>query len=398
MKKIHLIIILLIFQYGFTQETNLTNNPDSAQFYTGDINQFGNVFSDESDKLQITINKNIELLGLGYFIGFEGIDIDKKTVEIDGEIIPKKDWHNYGFKIYEQYKSFATSDNLAKSFSVADHLWLDYLTAFLLQVNDVPNAQLSNSIHEKYYINFSKEKDIQEAKKNAQIFLEGLNAFAKEIKFDSYLSSSKEYYTKVIQEVKTSIPNKNFIKEMELFYDKVFDKYLLIPSLTIPKGMGFGIKATKDKNTVVYNVFGALDFQEFDNNKKLVMGFSNEKKLRELSIHEFGHSFVNPVVAELPGEFFKNTEHLFKPLKSAMSDQGYNTWKACVYEHFVRAGEILIAEKLGENTKELTKEYEQTRQFKYIPEILFELKKYNDGLYKSYYEAIEKAMEKLKSL
>ena len=185
---------------------------------------------------------------------------------------------------------------------------------------------------------------------------------------------------------------------MELFYDKVFDKYLLIPSLTIPKGMGFGIKATKDKNTVVYNVFGALGFQKFDNNEKLIMGFSNEIKLRELSIHEFGHSFVNPVVAQLPDSLFINTAHLFEPLKGAMSDQGYNTWKACVYEHFVRAGEILIAEKLGENTKELTKEYEETRQFKYILEILFELKKYDDGFYKSYYEAVEKAMEKLKNL
>ena len=97
-------------------------------------------------KLQIEINKNVELLGIGYFIGFEGEDIEAKMIEINGKKIPKKDWHNYGFWVYQKYKSFGTSENLAKSFAVADHLWLDYLIALLLQVDDVPNAKLRESI------------------------------------------------------------------------------------------------------------------------------------------------------------------------------------------------------------------------------------------------------------
>src|SRR6186713_3755161 len=71
-------------------------------------------------KLRIEINKNVELLGIGYFIGFEGVDIETKTVEINGKNIPKKDWHNYGFYIFQKYKSFGTSENLGKSFTVAD--------------------------------------------------------------------------------------------------------------------------------------------------------------------------------------------------------------------------------------------------------------------------------------
>jgi hypothetical protein len=57
-------------------------------------------------------------------------------------------------------------------------------------------------------------------------------------------------------------------------------------------------------------------------------------------------------VDKLPKEKFSQTELLFEPLKSKMSDQGYNTWKVCMYEHFIRAGEIMIAEKLGD-TEEL---------------------------------------------
>ena len=350
-----------------------------------------------NSKLKIEINKNIELLGLAYFIGFEGVDIESKTVEVDGKKIPKKDWHNYGFYIYEKYKSSATSENLGKSFTVADHLWLDYLISFLLQVEDFPNAKLIESIDESYYINFSKTKDIEEAKRNVIIFLDGLNEFYREIDFDKYFIETSIYYQMAIDEIKRVLPKQDFIGIMENFYKGKFDGYALIPSLTIPKGMGFGIRITTDKRNQVFNVFGALDVQEFLNTNEVKMGFSNEKKLRELSVHEFGHSFVNPIVDRLSEDNFSKTEALFEPLKYAMADQGYNTWKACVYEHFVRAGEIIIAEKLGDKdgAKRLQSEYEQDRKFKYIPTILVELKKFDKGTHKTYYEAVLKSMDKL---
>lgn len=352
------------------------------------------------DKLEIEINKNIELLGLVYFIGFEGVDIEKKTIEVGDKILPKKEWHNYGFKIYQQYGAFATSENLAKSFSVADHLWLDYLSSFLLQVNNVPNAVLTESVDEKYYLNFSKDKNIDEAKAKAEIFLNGLNLFSEEIEFDSYLTNSKDYYDKVIEEVEIGLPDKNFIMAMESFYQKSFDNYLLVPSLTIPKGMGFAGSNSSHGKTEILNIFGALGFQEFDDKNHLKMGFEDQDKLRELSVHEFGHSFVNPMVAKLPDSIFTETAPLFEPLKSAMSDQGYTTWKACIYEHFVRAGEIIIAEKVGKkkNSERLLYDYVEKRQFRYLPEIIIELRKYDKGEYQSYYETVEKAMEQLKKL
>jgi hypothetical protein len=350
-----------------------------------------------NDKLKIGINKNVELLGLAYFIGFEGQDIESKTIEIGGNKIPKKDWHNYGFMLCEKYKAHATSEGLQKSFSVADHLWLDYIIAFLLQVDDAPNARLTDNIAESYYIGFSKKKDLHEAKQNISLFLEGFNAFYKEVNFDQYLVDSKKYYDQSIAEIKKVLPKQDFIGTMEKFYKTGFDSYALIPSLTIPKGMGFGINYTRNEKTNVFNVFGAFDFQSFNDTNKLKMGFDNEQKLRELSVHEFGHSFVNPVVGNLPEETFQKTEKLFEPLKVKMEQQGYNNWKVCVYEHFVRAGEIVIAEKSGdkERTEELIKEYAQDRQFKYIPVIIPELKKFDKGKYATYFETVQKTMDEL---
>ncbi|PLK44917.1 DUF4932 domain-containing protein [Emticicia sp. TH156] len=295
------------------------------------------------NKLKIQINKNVELLGLAYFIGFEGVEIETKTIDVKGKKIPKKDWHNYGYFINEKYKKFAASESLMNSFTVADHLWLDYLIAFLVQVDDFPNAKLKETVPEPYYINFSKTKNLKEAKENAAIFLSGLNTFYTQIDFNQYLVDSKAFYDKAIEEVKNGLPEKDFIGMMESFYKQSFDTYNLIPSLTIPKGMGFGVRFTSTGKTHVFNVFGARDFQTFINTQELKMGFADKQELLELSVHEFGHSFVNPSVDKLPEKLIIDTEPLLEPMRAAMSKQGYNTWRASLYEHFVRAGEIVIA-------------------------------------------------------
>ena len=57
----------------------------------------------------------------------------------------------------------------------------------------------------------------------------------------------------------------------------------------------------------------------------------------------------------------------------------------------------MIAEKLGntDRAKRLHSEYEQDRKFIYIPAILVELKKYDNGIYKTYYDAVLGVMEEL---
>jgi hypothetical protein len=57
----------------------------------------------------------------------------------------------------------------------------------------------------------------------------------------------------------------------------------------------------------------------------------------------------------------------------------------------------MIAEKLGDTdgAKRLHSEYEQERKFVYIPVILVELKKYDKGTYKTYYNAVLGTMEQL---
>ena len=349
------------------------------------------------EKLSVEFNTNVELLGFAYFLAFEGVGIENKTVEVDGEEVPKKEFHSYGYHFYQKYQQYAESENLLKALMVADHLWLDYIINLLLQLDNFPNAEITPGIGEGDYIRFSKTKNRQEARQNVDIFLEGLNAFYAEVRFDQYLAASKEKYAVALEEVKGNVSKASVIEDLEQFYRREFKAYYLVPSLTIPKGMGFGPNPEGD---TIFNVFGALGPQEFLHPNQLKMGFDYPPKIRELSIHEFGHSFANPVVAGMPENYFTATEELFEPIKNAMEQQGYNTWKASVYEHFVRVGEIAIANRTDskEDAERLQNEYIEDRKFIYIPVILKELEKYREEGSYSYEEAVARAFSALRKV
>lgn len=351
----------------------------------------------QKEKLTITFNRNVEFLGFIYFIAYEGTNSETKTLEIDGKEILEKDWQNYGYNFYLKYKRFAESKNAITAMSVAEHLWLSDFWPLLLQVQDFPQAKLDTAIEEKYYLPFSKNRDKEEAKKNVDIFLSAFNELYKEINFDKYLTESSIYYQSAINQVRQNIPSPELISFAENFYRKTFSRYILIPSLTIPKGMGFGPRLTINGETTVYNIFGATDVQNFLNTMELNMGFANQDKLRELSIHEFGHSFVNPEIQLIPDERIEITASLFEPLRSVMEDQGYNNWRTCLTEHFVRAGELVIAEKMGNisSTEKLKNEYLNTRKFIYIPIIIEELKRFDSNKSDNYQNVLNRVLSKL---
>jgi hypothetical protein len=341
---------------------------------------------------QVVINKNVELLGFVYFLGYEGAESEKSTYS------PKtKARYAYGIELYRQYKAHANSRHLAVAIGFAQDIWLDYFINLLVQLDDFPNAKLTDQIDSTYYLRFSAKKNPEEARQNASLFIEAMNQLWKEVDFGTYLDRNRNKYNNALAQVSSELPDSLFIPAMEHFYQMHLDSYILVPSLTIPPGMGFGIKYNAGNEIHAYHVFGAFGIPSFTDTTQLDMGFGDKQHLLELSTHEFGHSFVNPVINSLPDSLIINTKQLYDPIKEAMSNQGYTTWKACLTEHFVRAGEIMIARNLGNSADaaRLKEYYMNGRKFIYLPVILEALETYNLNRNTSYREVVEKAVKKL---
>lgn len=83
-----------------------------------------------------------------------------------------------------------------------------------------------------------------------------------------------------------------------------------------------------------------------------------------------------------------------------MDNQGYNTWQNCLYEYFVRAGEVVIARKLGNHAQaeRLKNHYMKDRKFVHLPLVIAELEKYDRDPRITYLQAVNNTLEKLKAL
>ena len=347
--------------------------------------------------IQIQTSRNVELLGFAYFLGYEGRQLENNDTYLQGRAIRKRDWYGYGLSLYRQYKTYENSKHLAVVVAFAENIWLDYLIQLLIQLDDFPNAKLKDEIRESAYLRFSAKRDPEEAIKIVALFIEAMNQLYREVDFDTYFRQNQNKYANALAQVKKGLPDKRFLPALEDFYGQRFDRYTLIPSLTIPTGMGFGVSYTLQDKTPIFHVFGPFGLQNFSNESNLDMGFDDRKHLLELSTHEFGHSFVNPAIDQLPQELINGTETLFIPIKSDMANQGYTRWKACLYEHFVRAGEIIIAQNLGNHAdaQRLRTHYIEDRKFIYLPAIVEELESYNKTRTRSYQQVVETAMRKL---
>ncbi|GAB3013325.1 hypothetical protein GCM10027185_05040 [Spirosoma pulveris] len=98
-------------------------------------------------------------------------------------------------------------------------------------------------------------------------------------------------------------------------------------------------------NGAIANQIAApLKEQLLQNGLVIDTGFDDPDAIRNLSVHEFGHTFVNPLTA-LPtfASSIAAYKHLFRPISGQAQ---YSDWETSFNEHLVRAGEIRIAQKL----------------------------------------------------
>ncbi len=61
----------------------------------------------------------------------------------------------------------------------------------------------------------------------------------------------------------------------------------------------------------------------------------------QLAMHEFSHSYVNPIVDGHAAEFRPSGEKLFAQVRDTMTAMGYGRWYITTAESIIRAAEVL---------------------------------------------------------
>jgi hypothetical protein len=349
-------------------------------------------------EIGIQFYKNIEFLGIAFFMGSMAADAGQENARMpNGK--KKKDWFAYDLSVYNRYRAFASHPDLMTMARFGEQSEGNILATLLIHLDEFPQATIRPEKDAPYLRPFLREGDSAASIKEVVAFIDAANRLYKAMDMEAHFRDNARLYEKAWAEIRSVLPDPRLITTMEQFYRQSFARYALIPSLTIPAGMAFGVNYTTGGKTTIMNLFGPFALQQFNDTTALNMGFADAGHIRELSTHEFGHSFSNPAVALIPPSFVKETAHLFGPVKEAMENQGYNTWNSCLYEYFVRAGEVVIARKLGlqEAAERLQKYYVEGRRFVHLPLVIAELEKYDRDPKMTYRQAVINAMEKLKT-
>jgi hypothetical protein len=305
-----------------------------------------------SDDYQVSISRNAETLFIIYSIADFGITtLDESFSKTASE----------EFNDYKDHNAVRLVEQFAKNHGI------DALPKFIRHFSELPDFQLiypfdADCESHKWATKYDDLDMVTQGLATALI------DFYTEAKVEDFIRKNEAIYSKTISDVYKHLPTNNLISSMEQYYGIEHKAYVLIPSPTLFPSWGFGGSIQDGDKKIVYNTFGPQ--RVVRKGGKRVIDFNSPDKIRNISVHEFGHSFVNPI-ADKPEnrELINRYSHLFDPIKDELTKQAYTNWWVCVVEHLVRLGEIRISEAMGNraNAKMLRHDYTTNRSFIYLP-------------------------------
>lgn len=184
------------------------------------------------------------------------------------------------------------------------------------------------------------------------------------------------------------------IVKLKNYYGKKQKSYTIILSPLLHSG-GYGPMINEEGGIYdVYNVVGPIItekiYEEYDRDIEKLKNISNISNLFELHkgvmLHEFGHSYINPL-----GEKNSQLVNKYKPNNTSyLKDfsNSYQQWPNIVNEYIVRAvtARLLLLEDKKDEYRE-TINNDKRSGFQYIEVLTQKLKKYENNRDK--YEQIE---------
>lgn len=273
-------------------------------------------------KFSITVDARMELLGVAQHFSSWA-----KGGHIKSQTTYKDDIDQY----FEEYDEHPLVDCIEKLTDAG--FTHDAPVRFMLYHGEPPEL-IQKTDYSNYLIKRAGEKE------NLIEFAELLRDFAKKTNFMQFYNNHEALYYTQITEVKNLLKGKEYVQAIEDFFgESKHDYFLILPPLF---GGGYGPIIQTEKGDDIYGVVCPCAL------KGNRVTFACIDYIESIMLHEWSHSFVNPLVDKHYKDF-KKSSHLFQPIKGMMRKQAYPNWRVTLYEHIVRACETNIRANLYED-------------------------------------------------
>lgn len=202
---------------------------------------------------------------------------------------------------------------------------------------------------------------------------DSLRSFYRFARVGEFLQRYQSFYEGALREARKDI-NVNIFPYMEKYYGEEFYKYAIyiMPLMPITYGddnyRAFGPTIHLPQGRVSTMVFSSSRMLPLKSSLKEYKkyGFDNPEVTHFLTVHEIGHSFVNPHVMPLQKDMEQDTALFTPALRRIMEPNYIQNWQVCVIEHLVRLGEIRVALAMHNEPEATRLRNLHIKQFKFI--------------------------------
>lgn len=165
----------------------------------------------------------------------------------------------------------------------------------------------------------------------ARPFLAALRRFVADSKFENFLASQQALYETTGARLQAFAATLADIAWFDRFFGvRNRPRFFIIPGVA-NGGSSYGASLTAEDGTEeVYAIPGAF---QVDSSGAPVFAAAD----LEVMVHEFVHSYTNPVVDQFAAQMEKPAAAIFSTVADTMRMQAYGEWKIMLYESLVRA-------------------------------------------------------------
>ena len=262
------------------------------------------------------------------------------------------------------FGKYTEHDSIRYFHHLNHHISGDLPVAIALYLSEPPDLELRTPFDSMIK---SRVKDNSELTQ----YVTALRKFALDSNFGEFFNTHNNYYTSLLVSPKKSILDANPLKTLEDYFGWGQPVYFVIFAPLL-KTIAFGPRVNWANGKLEpYCVFPA-----FGVNENGLITFKEGKALQNRILHEFGHSFINPLVDQYKDELSKYARLTQSVIYKTKANYGAE-WHISVYEHLVRAVTTrLTYHQFGEEAGEKEMEAHKDQGFIYIHAICERLKTY----------------------
>jgi hypothetical protein len=342
-KHILMLSMLLLLTYpAYSDEQNIRIDPSGNHGY---------VLTPEmammSQKCKISVSPKLEALGVVQYLADDPVILKKNYDESNTRYAADIEEYFSSYKEEPVVRLYKKMRDDGFKFGRIPELTLRMDSAFNLK-EDVPDF-------DDYLRTIGGDKT------TLTVFLYLLSDFCFKTNFNLFFDNHREYYKNIISFTKNKVDKLGFIEKLISYYGYEQNSYnIVLYPLSVG---GFATRLKAENNRLDVYDFMCLPEKDI--------------KFSSLLIHEFGHSYTNPLTYDKYANELAKYENLYQPIENKVKRQYYPNWTECVSEHIVRAvTNRILLEMFGNDVSEDDMNYQLKCGFIYLIPLCQSLKEY----------------------